>query len=156
MRNRFILVADTGDAFLSFVDILRKELATSEYTLLHAKNGQEAIDYLDLLKSEIELAIIELELPVVSGFDVIWRLVRQEQPKPRKIIATSAVDVPLLKQVLEELGVGAVVRIPIPVQGWRKIIEAVLSKELSGSTQVIGSNLREYAEVKVVGKEKFG
>ena len=86
MRNRFILVADTGDASLSFVDILRKELATSEYTLLHAKNGQEAIDYLDLLKSDIELAIIATELPVVSGLDVIWRLVRQEQPKP-KIIA---------------------------------------------------------------------
>ena len=138
MRNRFILVADTGDAFLTFLDTLRKELATSEYTLLHAKNGQEAIDYLDLLKSDIELAIIALELPVVSGLDVIWRLVRQEQPKP-KIIATSAVDVPLLKQVLEELGVGAVVRIPIPVQGWRKIIEAVLSKKLSGSSQVTDS-----------------
>ena len=136
MRNRFILVADTGDAFQGFVEILRKELATSEYTLLYAKDGKEAIDYLDLLKSDIELAIIALELPVVSGLDVIWRLVRQEQPKPPKIIATSAVDVPQLKQVLEELGVGAVVRIPIPVQGWRKIIEAVLSKKLSGSSQV--------------------
>jgi CheY-like chemotaxis protein len=140
MRNRFILVADTGDAFLSFVNILRKELETSEYTLLHAKNGQEAIDYLDLLKSDIELAIIALELPVVSGLDVIWRLMRQEQPKPPKIIAANAVDVPLLKQVLEELGVGAVVRIPIPVQGWRKIIEAVLGKELSGSSQVTDSS----------------
>jgi CheY-like chemotaxis protein len=139
MRSRFILVAETGDAFLSFVDILRKELAPSEYTLLHAKNGQEAIDYLDLLKSDIELAIIALELPVVSGLDVIWRLVRQEQPKPPKIIATSAVDIPLLKHVLEELGVGAVVQIPIPVQGWRKIIEAVLTKKLSGSSQVTDS-----------------
>ncbi len=140
MTNRFILVGDTGDAFLSFVEILRKELATSEYTLLYAKDGKEAIDYLDLLKSDIELAIIATELPVVSGLDVIWRLVRQEQPKPPKIIATSAVDVPQLKQVLEELGVGAVVRIPIPVQGWRKIIEAVLGKKLRGSSQVTDSS----------------
>jgi len=137
MKNRFILVADTGDAFL---EILRKELATSEYALLHAKNGQEAIYYLDLLKSEIDLAIIELELPVVSGLDVIWSLVKQKQPKPTKIIATSAVDVPLLKWVVEELGVAAVVRIPIPVQGWGRIIEAVLSKELSGYSQVTGSS----------------
>lgn len=107
---------------------------------MYAKNGQEAIDYLDLLRSDIELAIIATELPVVSGLDVIWRLVRQEQPKPPKIIATSAVDVPLLKQVLEELGVGAVVRIPIPVQGWRKIIEAVLGKKLRGSSQVTDSS----------------
>jgi DNA-binding response OmpR family regulator len=136
MRNRFILVADTSDAFLG---ILKEELAATAYALLYAKDGQEAIDYLDLLKSDIELAIIATELPVVSGLDVIWRLVRQEQPKP-KIIATSAVDVPLLKHVLDELGVGAVVRIPIPVQGWRKIIEAVLSKELSGSSQVTDSD----------------
>jgi CheY-like chemotaxis protein len=89
MRNRFILVADTSDAF---PDVLREELATTQYALLHAKNGQEAIDYLELLKCEIDLAIIELELPVVSGLDVIWQLVRQKQPKPTRIIATSAVD----------------------------------------------------------------
>jgi len=53
---------------------------------LHAEDGQEAIDYLDLLKSEIDLAIIELELPVVSGLDVIWRLLRQEQPKIQNLL----------------------------------------------------------------------
>jgi CheY-like chemotaxis protein len=137
MRNRLILVADTSDTFL---DILKEELATTDYKWLHAKDGQEAIDYLELLKSEIDLAIIELELPVVSGLDVIWRLVRQEQPKPTKIIATSAVDVPLLKKVVKELGVAVVVQIPIPVQGWRKIIEAVLSEELSGYSRGTGSS----------------
>ena len=137
MKNRFILVADTSDAFLG---ILKEELATTDYALLHAKDGQEAIDYLEVLNADIALAIIQLELPVVSGLDVIWRLVRQAQPKPTKIIATSAVDVPLLKQVMEELGVAAVVRIPLPVQGWRKIIEAVLGKELSGYSHVTNSS----------------
>ena len=137
MRNRFILVADTSDAFLGK---LKEELASTAYALLHAKDGQQAIDYLDLLKSEIDLAIIALELPVVNGLELIWRLVRQEQPKPTKIIATSAVDVPLLKQVVEELGVAAVVRIPIPAHGWRKTIEAVLGKELTGYSQVPNSS----------------
>jgi len=137
MKSRFILVADTSDAFL---DILKSELATTEFALLHAKTGQEAIDYLELLKSEIDLAIIELELPVVSGLDVIWRLLRQEQPKPTKIIATSAVEVPLLKHVVQELGVAAVVQTPMPVQGWRKTIEGVLGKELGGYSQDTGSS----------------
>ena len=138
MRNRFILVADTSDTFL---DILKEELATTDYKWLHAKDGQKAIDYLELLKSEIELAIIELELPGVRGLDVIWRLVRQEQLKPTKIIATSAVEDPILKKVLKELGVAVVVQMPIPVQGWRKIIEAVLSEELSGYSQGTGSSI---------------
>jgi CheY-like chemotaxis protein len=137
MKNRFILVADTSDAV---PDILREELATTDFGLLHAKDGQEALDYLDLLKSEIDLAIIELELPVVSGLDVIWRLLRQEQPKPPKIIAISAVDVPLLKHVVEELGVSAVVQTPIPLHGWRKIIEGVLGKELGGYSQDTGAS----------------
>ena len=136
MKNRFILVADTSDALLG---ILKKELATTDYALLHAKDGQEAIDYLDRLKSEIDLAIIELQLPVVSGHDVIWQLVRRKEPKPTRIIATTAVDAPLLKQVVEELGVAAVVRTPIPVQKWRKTIEAVLGKELSGYSHDTGS-----------------
>ena len=126
MRHRFILVADTSDAFL---DILTEALATTDYALVHAKDGQEAIDYLEMLRSEIDLAIIELELPVVSGLDVIWRLARRKEPKPTRIIATTAVDAPLLNQVVKELGVDAVVQIPIPAQGWRQTIEVVLSGE---------------------------
>ena len=137
MKNRFILVADTSDAFLG---ILKEELAATAFAFVHAKDGQEAIDYLDLLKSEIDLAIIALELPVVSGLEVIWRLVRQEQPKPTKIIATTAVDVPLLKQVVKEFGVAAVVQTPIPAQSWRKVLEGVLSGELSGHSQDTGSS----------------
>ena len=129
MRNRFILVADTSDAFL---DMLRVELATTNYAMLQAKNGQEAIDYLELLHSEIILAIVKLELPVVSGLDVIWRLMRRKQPEPTKFIATSSVDVPLIEKVVKEPGVEAVVRVPMPMQDWRKLIAAVLGGELSG------------------------
>ena len=137
MKSRFILVADTSDAVL---DMLKDELATTDFALLHAKDGQEAIDYLELLKSEIDLAIIELELPVVSGLDVIKELVKRNQEKPTKIIATSAVDVPAPKQVVKQLGVAAVVQKPKPRQGWRKVIETVLGKELGDYSQGAGSS----------------
>ena len=52
MKNRFILVADTSDALLG---TLKEELENTAYALLHAKDGQEAIDYLDLLKSDAEV-----------------------------------------------------------------------------------------------------
>jgi len=138
MRNRFILLADSSDAF---VDILREELATTDYALLHAKDGEEAIHYLELLKSEIDVAIIQLELPFVNGLYAIWRLVRRKQPKPTRIIATSALDLPLLKQVVTELAVDAVVHTPMTVQGWRKTIETVLSGELGGYSQPTASSV---------------
>jgi DNA-binding response OmpR family regulator len=75
-------------------------------------------------------AIIELELPLLSGLDLIWRLVKRKQPKPLKIIATTSTGVlngPLLENVVKELGVDAVVRKPIPPQNWRKTVEAVLA-----------------------------
>src|SRR5216684_3376485 len=128
MRNQqFILVADRSDGF---VDTLKAELAATNLALLHAKNGEEAVYLLELLESEIELAIIELELPLFSGLDLIWRLIRRKQPKPLKIIATTSTTVlngPLLEDVVTELGVDAVVRKPIPPRKWRKTIEAVLA-----------------------------
>ena len=131
MRNRFVLVADTSDAFL---DTLREELATTDYALFHAKDGQEAIDYLELLNAEIDLVIIALELPVVSGLDVIWRLVEQKHPKHTRIIATSYVEVPRVKQVVKALGVDEVVRIPRSAQALRKTVRAVLSARFQSKT----------------------
>ncbi len=130
MKTRFILVADTSDAI---VDILRNDVATTTYALLHAKNGQEALDYLELLESEIALLIIELELPVVSGLDVIWRLAKQKRLKHLKVIATSFVEVPQLKQAVAKFGVDAVVRIPMDAQDWRQTVEAVLGNPSQAS-----------------------
>jgi CheY-like chemotaxis protein len=123
MRTNFILVADTRDEFLA---TLREQLAATQYALLHAKDGQEALDYFELLKNEIALAIIQLELPGISGLDVIWQLVRRRQPGPTKVIATSCGNAPLLEHVVKELGVAAVIRDPTPVQSWPKIIEEVM------------------------------
>jgi DNA-binding response OmpR family regulator len=126
MRKEFILVADRSDGF---VESLKAALAATNYPLLHAKNGEEADYLLELLKSEITLAIIELDLPLLSGLDLIWRLVKRKQPKPLKIIATTTTAVlngPLLENVVKELGVDAVVRKPIPPQKWRRTVEAVL------------------------------
>src|SRR4051812_49363997 len=108
MSNRFILVAHPGDSSL---DMFLEELSTTQYTVVRATDGQETIDYLETLSSD--LAIVSLELPVVSGLDVIWALLRQRQAKPTKLIATCLVDAPLVTKVLKEFGVDAVIQTPI-------------------------------------------
>ena len=128
--RQVILVADRSDCI---VDTLKAELAATNLALLHAKEGEEAVYLLELLKSEIELAIIELELPLLSGLDLIWKiwnLVRRKEPKPLKIIATAStadLNGRLLADVVTKLGVDAVVRKPIPPRKWRKTVEAVLA-----------------------------
>ena len=136
VKGGFILVAETDDALLG---ILKEDLATTDYAVLLVKDGKEAIFYLERLDSQIDLAIIDLDLPLVSGLDVIWSLVRKQKPKHTQIIATSAVHVPLLKTVVRRLGVDAVIQIPIPAESWHKLIAAFLCGELSRYSQAMDS-----------------
>ena len=136
MKNRFILIADTSGVL---AETLKEELATTAYALLHAKDGQEAIDYLELLR--FDLVIIALELPVVSGLDVIWRLATKKHPRHTKIIATSYVEVPKLKRAVRKLGVDTVIQLPLPGQEWRRTIESVLGSNMRDTRSSIAGSM---------------
>src|SRR5260370_9512279 len=109
-----ILIADSSETFFSS---LHDAVETTDYAFVYARNGEEALRLHDLLKSEIDLAIIELELPVSGGFEVIERFT-QRGPKPRKIIATSSIFPQSFLEHVRHLGVDAVVRKPITLQPW--------------------------------------
>lgn len=66
-----ILIADHNEDVLN---ILKEQLLATNYALLYAQNGEEAIAFLDRVKSKVALAIIDLELPDLSGWDLIGRL----------------------------------------------------------------------------------
>ena len=64
---------------------------------------------LDYYESRIAAAVVELELPVVNGLQLIGRLTSLE-PKPRKIIATTALKYEPLLEVAKYMGADAIVR----------------------------------------------
>jgi len=117
-----ILIADHHEDVLN---ILEKQLATTNYALLHARNGAKAIALLERLKSKIELAIIDLELPDFSGFDLIGRLTLHDR-KPLKIIATTSIHPQPVLEKIREMGVDAVVKKPISTEEWRRTLETVI------------------------------
>ncbi len=114
-----ILIADSSEALFNS---LQDALETTDYAFVYARNAEEAIRLHDLLKSEIDLAIIELELPASGGFEVIERFT-QRGPKPRKIIATSSIFPQALLEQVRPLGVDAVVRKPITLQAWIQLFK---------------------------------
>jgi CheY-like chemotaxis protein len=118
-----ILIADHHEDVLN---ILREQLAATNYILLHARSGEEAIALLERLKSKIELAIIDLELPEQSGWDLISRLTLHDR-KPVKIIATTSIYPEPVLEKMKEIGVDAVVRKPIPNEEWRTTLEIVMA-----------------------------
>ena len=109
---------------------------------MYAKDGLEALNYLELLRSEIDVVIIKPDLPVVAGLYVMWRLVRRKQPKPPRIIATTrSEDVPLLKHVVKELGARAEFHVPTSVEGLRQTVRNVLKagSKRKGSSAAAGA-----------------
>jgi CheY-like chemotaxis protein len=124
MSGQIILIVDRHEYVLNS---LKAQPATTNYALLHARSGQEAIALLERLKSKMELAIIDLDLPDSSGWDLIGRLTLHER-KPLKIIAiTSVYTQPILEKV-KELGVDVVLRKPIPHEEWRTTLETVFAE----------------------------
>ena len=139
-----ILIADSSEALF---DSLRDALATTDYAFVYARNGEEALRLHELLKSEIELAIIELELPAQSGFEVIDQFTRRG-PRPRKIIATSSIFPQSLLEDVRRLGVDAVVRKPIALQAWLQLFkELCQSPNPTGEPSLISYEVGPHSSV---------
>jgi len=109
-----ILIADRNEDALNY---LKDELAASDYTLLHAKDGHEVLSIVDTQASQIAFAVIELELPGVNGLHLIGQLTSQ-QPKPKRIIATTFLEDELLFEIAKHMGADAIVRKPRPEETW--------------------------------------
>ena len=124
-----ILIADRNDDALKY---LKEELATTEYELLHAKDGQEALSIVDTQEHHIAFAVVELELPGVNVLNLIGRLTSQE-PKPKKIIATTFLEDELLFELATHMGADAIVRKPRPEETWVAALRQLLPERMDDS-----------------------
>ena len=67
MATKAILVADDSIIIRDFV----KEIFSKDYELLMASNGQEVINIVNSNPDKIAAVLLDLNMPVVSGFDVL-------------------------------------------------------------------------------------
>jgi len=116
-----ILIADRNE---EVPNCIRTELATTGFDLLHAKDGIEALSIVDSHSPNIAAAVIELELPVVNGLDLIGRLSRQ--PKPKKIIATTFHEYAPLLELAKHMGADEIIRKPVPNETWIETVRELL------------------------------
>ena len=124
-----ILIADRNE---DVSNCIKQELAAAGFALLHAKDGKEALSIVESHAPHIAAAVIELELPVVNGLDVIGRL--SQQPKPKKIIATTFHEYEPLLELAKHMGADAVVRKPVPNEIWIETVRQ-LAPECTGNEQ---------------------
>lgn len=78
-----ILICDDDDIFLKFCTKIIEKMG---FSVLPAVNGDEAIDLL-AANPKIKLALIDLLMPVRSGWEVIKYIKKQEELKHIPLIA---------------------------------------------------------------------
>lgn len=121
-----ILIVDDDVVFL---DNLERMLVTAGYTVLRASTGSEAIQVLDRKHREIGLAIVDLALPDVNGFELIGGLSRRANHV--KVLATTAIYRDNHLEMAGSLGAHAAIRKPpagkpLPENEWLPVIKRLI------------------------------
>jgi CheY-like chemotaxis protein len=123
MHPGLVLIADDDPEFISH---LTKILVERGYLVLGARDGKAAMDLLNQHRLEISLAIIDVFMPLVSGFELIRRL--SEDKTKIKIIAMSEGRQKVLDAAIQ-LGADAAVKKPakgIPMEAAQWLNEVFL------------------------------
>jgi CheY-like chemotaxis protein len=125
---RTILVVDDDPSFLGETE---KLLGGAGYRVLNAPDGNKAIRMLEELRSGIDLAIVDLSLPGMNGFELIGALSRR--PNTVKIIATSGVYKDTQLEGATALGAHAAIRKParekaLPQRQWLVTVQQLIGE----------------------------
>lgn len=121
-----VLIIDDDPAFL---DAMHQILAAPGYRVLRAMDGNEAVQLLEQHHALIDLAIIDLALPGLNGFEIIGAIARR--PNSIKMIATTGLYKEAQLEVAGALGAHAVIRkpaagSPLPVQEWLAVVRKLI------------------------------
>jgi len=127
-----ILVADSDEDSRY---LLRSLLELKGFQVLEANDGQEAIDA--SLSRRPDLLLIQLKLPVVSGFTAIRRIRKHEELRAVPIIAVSFNNPPSNRNLALAAGCNAHIENPIEFD----VLDALVDRLLPGDRLPLASIL---------------
>jgi two-component system KDP operon response regulator KdpE len=121
-----VLVVDREDEVLK---ILRTALQSTDYVVLQAKTGDEALAVLSRLKFHIDLTIIDLELlPNDDGLVISLLSLLGRKQTTKIIVKTSRQDRRFLEQV-NHFGIDAIILKPISEDELIRTVQTTLSRK---------------------------
>jgi two-component system chemotaxis response regulator CheY len=104
-----IIVADDSRVMRS---IIEKTIQSIGHHAIHASNGQEVLDLLDRKGVEVDLILLDWNMPVMNGLEV---LIRIQEMKPRRQIPVLMISTESEKAKIEQaLRAGARGYLPKP------------------------------------------
>ena len=110
------------------------------YDLVYASDGVEALEQLKIHKDELALVMLDLQMPRMSGMDVLKVMMKESELKDIPVIVFTAEQ----SAEVECLKIGAMDFIPKPYPSW-EIVRARVNRciELSEKRNIIHSTERD-------------
>jgi two-component system, NtrC family, response regulator HydG len=123
-----ILMADDDP---DFVESVRQMLDENGYKVIVARTGQEALT--TILSDGIDILILDLKLPVLSGLEVYLQLKQYNHALPTIIVTAYAAEEAEAIQTLRVMEVAGFLTKPFDPQDLLKIIQDIKDKKLQST-----------------------
>lgn len=114
-----ILIADNDHLT---IEMLQRQLSGIGHNVVIAKNGSDAID--KILYLDLDIAVIELNLKKINGFDILKQLQSQGSQLPVMVISANVIE----SDIKNAMQYGCAKYIPKPID--MKKFESALSEIL--------------------------
>lgn len=122
---KILLVEDDQDDYEFFVMSL-KHIAQFQFTLVWKQNGVEAMKYLKEDVTEFDLIVLDLNMPLKDGFQVLSEIrnIQGLAKVPVHVFTTA----PLHAEKCAQLDCTGYFRKPVTMNGYREVVKAMLSE----------------------------
>ena len=120
LGNEIILIAEDNDVNFA---LLKKILTTRNYTILRAKNGQEAVD-ICIENQEINLVFMDIEMPVMDGIKA-FENIKNLRPNLSIIAQTAHASIEDEERILS-LGFDSYITKPLKKEKIYELLDALL------------------------------
>jgi DNA-binding response OmpR family regulator len=128
--ERILIVEDEPNVRLVF----RTALASNDYLLATAQDGETALQYLE--QEPVDLVLLDLQMPGMGGMEVLRRL-REAGNHVPVVIVTAHDSVPNVVQAMR-LGAIDFVSKPLTLSTLRNVVADVLVRHASDATEADG------------------
>ncbi|MEZ0329119.1 MAG: PhnD/SsuA/transferrin family substrate-binding protein [Dissulfuribacterales bacterium] len=102
IKGKTILIVDDEDAIRSLV---RQALESAEYKVLEAENGEKALKLYETQSQKIDLVVLDLNMPGMSGHECLQRLLEMNR-NARVLVASGYSDKGMENMVISQGATG--------------------------------------------------
>jgi two-component system chemotaxis response regulator CheY len=118
---KILIVDDEADVQTLFQQRFRKEIRSGELNLVFATNGFDALAVLDKNCQDIRLVLSDINMPGMSGIDLLKNIKTLDVPTPDVIMITAYGDEENLRRC-KDLGADSLLPKPLDFNALKELI----------------------------------